>query len=77
MVNILLRDLTLRFVTCQCFYIHSIQIYTKYNISGVNVAIVALNCFVNYAKECQCCMECCMEECVDSLHSNIVICDAR
>ena len=49
MVNILLRDLTLRFVTCQCFYIHSIQI-TKYNISGVNVAIVALNCFVNYAK---------------------------
>ena len=74
MVNILLRDLTLRFVTCQCFYIHSIQI-TKYNISVVNVAIVALNCFVNYAKECQCCME--NEECVDSLHSNIVICDAR
>jgi hypothetical protein len=74
MVNIFLRDLTLRFVTCQCFYIHGIQI-TKYNISGVNVAIVALNCFVNYAKECQCCME--IEECVDSLHSNIVICDAR
>ena len=74
MVNILLRDLTLRFVTCQCFYIHSIQIRpTKYNISGVNVAIVALNCFVNYAKECQCCME--IEECVDSLHSNIVMQD--
>jgi hypothetical protein len=71
---ILLRDLTLRFVTCQFFYIHSIQI-TNYNISGVNVAIVALNYFVNYAKECQCCMQ--IEKCVDSLHSDIVICDAR
>jgi hypothetical protein len=61
---ILLRDLTL---CC-------IQI-TNYNISSVNLASIALNCFVNYAKECQCCME--IEECVDSLHSNIVICDAR
>jgi hypothetical protein len=50
-------------------FLHTQYSNYTYNISGVNVAIVALNCFVNYAKEGQSCME--IEECVDSLHSNI------
>ena len=33
MVNILLRDLTLRFVTCQCFY----RVYLLVECRGLNV----------------------------------------